>query len=105
MDAKFEIRFLDVTWYDRDTVLLIKESIAPLTVEFDNETQGFLCNTVIYPKVDGIKHGQLAFHFLTSDGCQPHIQALDGAKIPLKCIVDRTYAERTQLARSSGFCG
>jgi hypothetical protein len=89
VDAKFEIRFLDVTWYDRDTVLLIKESIAPLTVEFDNETQGFLCNTVIYPKVDGIKHGQLAFRFLTSDGCQPHIQALDGAKIPLKCIVDK----------------
>lgn len=89
MDAKFEIRFLDVTWYDRDTVLLIRESIVPLTVEFDSKTQGFLCNTVIYPKVDGIKHGQLAFRFLTNDGCQPYIQALDGAKIPLKCIVDK----------------
>jgi hypothetical protein len=89
VDAKFEIKFLDVTWYDRDTVLLIKESIVPLKVEFDSETQIFLVNTVIYPKVDGIKHGQLAFRYLTNDSRQPHIQALDGAKISLKCILDK----------------
>lgn len=89
MDAKFEIKFLEVTWYDRDTVLLVKESIVPLKVEFDFETQGYLCNTMIYPKVDGIKHGQLAFRYLTKDAHQPYIQALDGSKVPLKCIVDK----------------
>lgn len=89
MQAKFEIKYLDVTWYDKDTVLLIQESFIPLKIEFDNELQRFISNTVIYPKADGIKHGQLAFRYLEKDISAPYFEATDGTRISLKKIVDK----------------
>lgn len=89
MKAKFEIKYIDVTWYDKDTILLIKESLIPLKLEFDNELQRFVGNTVIYPKADGIKHGQLAFRLLENNVSTPYFDAVDGARISLKKIVDK----------------
>jgi hypothetical protein len=89
VQAKFEVKYLDVTWYDQDTVLSIQESFIPLKVEFENELQRFVCNTVIYPKAAGVKHGQLAFRYLGKNSSVPFFEAVDGARIPLKKVTDK----------------
>lgn len=88
MEAKFEVKYLDVKWYDKDTVLSVKESFIPLKTEFDAESQYFKCNTVIYPKVDGIKNGRMGFRFLFKNVSSPYLEAVDGTRIPLKLIID-----------------
>ena len=82
MQADFEVKYLDVRWYDRDTVLSILESFIPLKTEFDSEMQHFICNTVIYPKIDAIKNGRLAFRYLVRNSVAPYFEAADGIRIP-----------------------
>lgn len=89
MQADFEVKYLDVRWYDRDTVLSILESFIPLKTEFDSEMQHFICNTVIYPKIDAIKNGRLAFRYLVRNSVAPYFEAADGIRIPLKLILDK----------------
>ncbi len=89
MQPKFEVKYIGVTWYDQDTILSIQESFIPLKVIYDGTLQRFVCNTVIYPKADGIGHGQLAFRYLEKSVLEPYIEALDGSKIPLKKAVDK----------------
>ena len=89
MQPKFEVKYIDVSWYDQDTILSIQESFIPLKVMYDDTLQRFVCNTVIYPKADGIDHGQLAFRYLEKSVSEPYIVALDGSRIPLKKAVDK----------------
>ena len=89
MQADFEVKYLDVRWYDRDTVLSIRESFIPLKIEFDSEIQRFICNTIIYPQVDAIKKGRLAFRYLVKNSVAPCFEAADGIRIPLKLILDK----------------
>lgn len=89
MQADFEVKYLEVKWYDRDTVLSVLESFIPLKTEFDSELQRFICNTVIYPKVDTIKNGRLAFRYLLKKYTAPFFETVDGARIPLKRLLDK----------------
>lgn len=89
MQANFEVKYLDVKWYDQDTILSIQESFISLKVEFDDDCQRFVCNSVIYPKADGIKHGQLAFRYLERKSSVPYVEIADGGRIPLKKVVDK----------------
>lgn len=89
MQADFEVKYLDVRWYDRDTVLSIRESFIPLKTEFDSEMQRFICNTIIYPQVDAIKNGRLAFRYLVKNSVAPYFEAADGIRTPLKLILDK----------------
>jgi hypothetical protein len=88
MQAKFEVKYLDVTWYDQDTVLSIQESFIPVKVYFDTELQRFVFNTTIYPKADGVKQGRLAFRYIEKNTSTPYLEAIDGARIPLKKVID-----------------
>lgn len=89
MKAKFEVRYLDITWYDKNIVVGVKESFIPLKLEFEDKLQHFTCCTVIYPKSDGVRHGQLAFRLLTKSESVPYFEKVDGHRVPLKEIKDK----------------
>ena len=89
MKANFEVKYLDVKWYDQDTILSIQESFIPLKVEFDDDCQRFVCSSVIYPKADGVKYGQLAFRFLEKNLSEPYFEAVNGKRTPLKKVVEK----------------
>lgn len=89
MKAKFEVKYLDITWYDKNTVVSIIESFVPLKLEFEDTLKHFTCNTVIYPKSDGVKHGQLAFRLLTKSSSPPYFEGADGQRTPLKKVIDK----------------
>jgi len=78
MKANFEVKYLDVSWYDKNTVLKIVESFVPLTVSFDSESKGFSCDILLYPEAPGIKHGQLAFRLLDKSNVVPFFEMPDG---------------------------
>ena len=86
MKAEFEARYVDITWYDKNTVLGITESLLPLDCQY--EVDKYICSTVIYPKTEGIECGQLAFRFLKTSTAEPYF--INGAddKVALKRVVD-----------------
>lgn len=88
MQANFEIKYLDVSWYDKSTVLSIVESFVALAVEYDDQQQTFTCEALLYPEAPGIKHGQLAFRFLSKNTVEPYFELADDSKVGLKNIVD-----------------
>jgi hypothetical protein len=89
MLAKFEIRYIDVQWHDKNTVLKVIESYIPLSVHYDDSQKGFSCTTTIYPKAEGIRLGQLAFRYLGDDTTAPHFEKADGSRVQLKNIKDK----------------
>lgn len=88
MKANFEIKYLDVSWYDKNTVLKIVESFIPLTVSYDSELKVFNCDVLLYPEAPGIKHGQLAFRLLNKSDVVPFFESADGERISLKEVID-----------------
>ncbi|WP_392383960.1 nuclease domain-containing protein [Marinomonas primoryensis] len=89
MLAKFEIRYIDVQWHDKNTVLKVIESYLPLSVHYDDAQKDFSCTTTIYPKAEGIRLGQLAFRYLGDDTTAPHFEKADGSPVQLKNIKDK----------------
>ena len=87
MQANFEIKYLDVSWYDESTVLSIVESFVPLAVEYDEQQQTFTCEALLYPEAPGIKHGQLAFRFLSKNTIEPYFELADGSRVGLKKLL------------------
>lgn len=90
MIPKFEIRYIDVQWHDKNTVLKVVESYLTLPVHYDDTQKSFSCTTTIYPKAEGIRLGQLAFRYL--DGrytTAPHFEKSDGSRVQLKNIKDK----------------
>jgi len=88
MKANFEVKYLDVSWYDKNTVLKIVESFVPLSVSYDSELQIFSCDILLYPEAPGIKHGQLAFRLLNKSNVVPFFESVDGERISLKEVID-----------------
>ena len=60
MKPFFEIKYLELTWYDQNTLTNVTESLVPLDVEYDENRKLFLTETTIYPKIVGVKKGILA---------------------------------------------
>lgn len=88
MKANFEVKYLDVSWYDKNTVLKIVESFVPLTVSFDSESKAFSCDILLYPEAPGIKHGQLAFRLLDKSNVKPFFELANGDRVSLKEVID-----------------
>mgnify|MGYP003629416926 CR=1 FL=1 len=88
MQANFEVKYLDVSWYDKETVLKVVESFLPLNVDFIPESQSFTCDAFLYPEAPEIKHGQLAFRFLTKSPIEPYFELANGSRVSLKKVVD-----------------
>ncbi len=89
MEAQFEIRYLDIRWFDQKTVMHITESFIPLKVNFDDNDDYFFCETTIYPQIDTMKQSYLGFRYL-DDAIKsiPYINNQDLSKIKLKKIID-----------------
>ncbi|MBP4058346.1 hypothetical protein [Aeromonas sp. Prich7-2] len=89
MKADFEIKYIEIQWYDKDTITKITESLVSLSLEYSAEIQTFECETTIYPKVKGIQRGQLAIHFFDErNGIAPYIRMPDGRVKNLNKIKD-----------------
>ncbi|MEZ9067471.1 nuclease domain-containing protein [Vibrio atlanticus] len=89
MLPKFEIKYIDVQWHDKNTVLKVVESYLPLPVSYDDIQKNFNCTTTIYPKAEGVRLGQLAFRYLEGGTTAPYFEKADGARVQLKKIKDK----------------
>lgn len=87
MDALFEALYLDVEWYDKDTILGVRESFGSLKLDYNQDNNCFCCNTAIYPKANG-RFGRLAFRYLNKIGTEPYLENADKDRIALKKITD-----------------
>ena len=89
MEAQFEIRYLDIRWFNQKTVIHITESFIPLKINLDDVDDCFFCETTIYPKIDTMKQSYLGFRYL-DDAIKsiPYINNQDLSKIKLKKTID-----------------
>ncbi len=87
MEPGFEIKYIEVQWYDRETVSKITESLNSLPLEYNNEIQVFDCETTIYPNTDGLR-GQIGVRFLDSKNVNPYIEMPNGKAQHLSPIKD-----------------
>lgn len=88
MKPQFEIKYLELKWYDKYTLVKITESLNALRVEYDSENECFRTETTIYPKLDQIKRGQLAVRVFSVDTEQPYISLSNHDKKFLTQIKD-----------------
>lgn len=89
MLPKFEIKYIDVQWHDKNTVLKVVESYLPLPINYDDAQKSYTCTTTIYPKAEGIRLGQIAFRYLDDCTKVPHFEKADGTRVQLKKIKDK----------------
>lgn len=89
MLPKFEIKYIDVQWHDKKTVLKVIESYLPLSVHYDDKKKSFSSTTTIYPKAEGIRLGQLAFRYLDDGTTAPYFEKTDGSRVRLNNIKDK----------------
>jgi pyrethroid hydrolase len=89
MDPNFEIKFLEIRWYDQDTPTQITESFLPLEVEYNRSIDAFECESTIYPNAEGVKNGQLAIRFLNKKSDKPYIENAEGGHVLLKSVLDK----------------
>lgn len=88
MNPFFEIKYLELEWYDQKTLTKVTESLVSLDVEYDEERDLFQVETTIYPKVEGVKKGLLAIRFLNQKSDKPYIEMPNGEKNYLTPIKD-----------------
>lgn len=88
MNPFFEIKYLELTWYDQKTLTKVSESLVALDTEYDEERDLFQVETTIYPKYEGIRKGLLAIHFLNQKSDTPYIEMPNGEKNHLTSIKD-----------------
>lgn len=78
MKQFFEIKYLEINWYDKDTVTKITESLSELDIEYDDYQNIFKSETTIYPKIKDVKKGILAIRFLNKRTNKPYIEMSNG---------------------------
>jgi hypothetical protein len=71
MTSTFEIKYIEIQWYDKDTVTKVIESLHVIPVEYNDEHSHFECETTIYPRTEGILRGQLAVRFIAEASGDP----------------------------------
>ena len=87
MKPEFEIKYIEVQWYDKETVTKVTESLVSLSIEYNNDIQCFECETTIYPNTKGLR-GQLAVRFLGNKPVNPYIELPSGEAQHLSPIKD-----------------
>lgn len=80
MKPNFEIKYLELDWYDKNTLTKITESINSLAVEYDEKLALFQVETTIYPKLDGIINSNLAIRYLDKSSHPPYLIRPNGEK-------------------------
>ncbi|ENV43438.1 hypothetical protein F955_02522 [Acinetobacter schindleri CIP 107287] len=88
MNPFFEIKYLELKWYDQETLTKVTESLLALDMEYEEQRQLFQIETTIYPKMVGISKGVLAVRFLDQHMDQPYIEITNGEKKYLSSIQD-----------------
>lgn len=88
MDLFFEIKYLELKWYNQEILTKVTESLVPLEVEYDENLNIYQVETTIYPKVEGVKRGVLAVRFLNRSSDKPYIEMSSGEKKYLSPITD-----------------
>ncbi len=88
MKPFFEIKYLELSWYDQNTLTKVVESLVSLDVEYDEIYGVFRAETTIYPKVEGVKKGLLAIRFLNQNANSPYIELPNGNINYLTAITD-----------------
>ena len=78
MKRFFEIKYLELIWYNKDTVTKITESLSALDIEYDDCQNIFKSETTIYPKIKDVKKGILAIRFLNKRTNKPYIEMSNG---------------------------
>ncbi|UJS22725.1 hypothetical protein [Thiothrix winogradskyi] len=87
MKPKFEIKYIEVQWYDKETVTKVTESLNSLSLEYNDKIKIFECETTIYPNTEGLR-GQLGIRFLDSKQVNPYIELPSGEAQHLSPIQD-----------------
>lgn len=87
MKPEFEIKYIEVQWYDKETVTKVTESLNSLFIEYNDEVECFECETTIYPNTKGLR-GQLAVRFLNNKPVNPYIELPIGETQNLSRIKD-----------------
>lgn len=87
MKPKFEIKYIEVQWYDKETVTKVTESLNSLSLEYNDKIKIFECETTIYPNTEGLR-GQLGIRFLDSKQVNPYIELPSGETQHLSPIQD-----------------
>jgi hypothetical protein len=87
MKPRFEIKYIEVQWYDKETVTKVTESLNSLFLEYNDELKIFECETTIYPNTEGLR-GQLGVRFLDSNQTNPYIELPSGEVQYLNQIKD-----------------
>ena len=88
MKPNFEIKYLELKWYDKETLTKVTESLNALRIEYEEKCDIFKTETTIYPKLDGVKRGHLAIRFLSENVNKPYIEMPNGEKKYLESIKD-----------------
>lgn len=88
MKPFFEIKYLELTWYNKETLTKVTESLVALDVIYDEKQGCFWAETTTYPKVNGIKKGILAIQILNKKAAKPYLEMPDGSIKYLTKIVD-----------------
>lgn len=78
MQPHFEIKYLELKWYDQETLTKVTESLGALRLDYDSSRDLFQTDTVIYPRLEGIERGHLAIRYLNKSSDAPYIQKSSG---------------------------
>jgi hypothetical protein len=87
MKPIFEIKYIEVQWYDEETITKVTESLSNLSLEYNNKTKIFECETTIYPNTQGLR-GQLGVRILDNSQVNPYIELPKGQVKNLSPIKD-----------------
>lgn len=89
MKENFQLKYLELEWYDKDTLLKVTESMNSLRLEYNEWLEKFEAETTIYPKSEGIQCHHLAFRLLNQQNDRPYIMLPDGKRKYLREIHDK----------------
>lgn len=84
-DPKFELRIIRVDWAEKDDVASIESAQHPISLQRAASGEFFSAEMPAYPKVDGMRHGQLAVS--TGVDAVPQISTSEES-IPMESVSD-----------------
>lgn len=88
MQPNFEIKYLELKWYDQDTLTKVTESLCPLRIDYDNVKNTYQADTTIFPRLSGIERGHLAIRYLDNTKTPPYIKLANGDVLHFMAIQD-----------------
>lgn len=100
MKPDFEIKYLELKWYNRETLTKVTESVNSLRLEYNERKKIFESETTIYPRLEGIERGHLAVRFFSALVDKPYIQLSSDDKVYLTPVKDPNTGITWWIAKS-----